>query len=242
MIRLILVVLFLVIYFLLSIIPFVVLWIVGKFNMNAKNRISRRIVQFGFWCVILLSGVRLQVEGKENLLKDQAVLYVGNHRGFFDIVTSYTQLPGPTGYVAKKEINKVPFLRVWMRYINCLFLDRENIKEGMKTILAGIEQLKGGISVFIFPEGTRSRDGKLQEFKEGALKMASKAKVPIIPVAFFGTSRILEDQFPRIHKGTVTIRFGTPIYIDQLSREEQKHLGTYTHDIIASMQAAGPEV
>ncbi len=242
MIRLIIIAIFLVLYFLLSIIPFGILWVIGKFNMDWRNRISRRIVQGGFWIVIFLSGVKLDVSGKENIPTDTAVLYVGNHRGFFDIVTGYTQLPGPTGYVSKKEIRKVPFLRVWMHYINCLWLDRENLREGVKTILAGVEQLKSGVSVFVYPEGTRSKDGQLLEFKEGAMKMALKANVPIMPVAFFGTSRIFEDQFPKVRKGTVTIHFGKPIYPDQLEKADQKRLGAYTRDVIAQMLEEGPEV
>ncbi len=237
MIRLILVAIFLVLYFILSIIPYFVLWVVGKFNPDAKGAISRQVVKAAFHCIIFICGIKLKVVGKENLLKDQAVLYVGNHRSFFDIVTVYPQFPEQTGFIAKKELNKVPFLRVWMRYIHCLFIDRSNIREGMKTILAGIEQLKSGVSVFICPEGTRSKDGTVLEFKEGGLKMASKAKVPIIPVAFTGTSAIFEDHFPWIKKGNVTIQFGEPIYIDQLEKEEQKHLGAYTREKVVEMLA-----
>mgnify|MGYP002712102285 CR=1 FL=1 len=88
--------------------------------------------------LLFVSGTKVKAEGLENIPKDRAVLYVGNHRSYFDIITSYRLLPGITGYVAKKEMAKIPLLRLWMRYIHCLFLDRSNVKEGLKTILAGV--------------------------------------------------------------------------------------------------------
>ena len=80
---------------------------------------------------------------------------MGNHRSYFDILGGYTTVPGLMGFVAKKEMLGYPLLRSWMKNVNCLFLDRENLKEGLKTILEGIEHVKSGISVWIFPEGTK---------------------------------------------------------------------------------------
>lgn len=96
------------------------------------------------------------MRGLENIPTDRAVLYVGNHRSYFDIVMGYMTVPRLTGFIAKKEMIKIPLLNRWMDRMNCLFLDRSNIKEGLKTILAGIEKIKGGISMWIFPEGTRN--------------------------------------------------------------------------------------
>ena len=84
------------------------------------------------------------------------VLYVGNHQSYFDILVGYTTVPTLLGFVAKKEMERYIFLRDWMRNVNCLFLDRTDIKAGMKTILDGIQKIKAGISVWIFPEGTRN--------------------------------------------------------------------------------------
>ena len=84
------------------------------------------------------------------------VLYVGNHRSYFDIIIGYTLAKNNTGFVAKKSMEKLPFVSVWMKFINCQFLDRENIKEGLKTVLKCIDLVKGGTSIWIFPEGTRT--------------------------------------------------------------------------------------
>lgn len=101
-------------------------------NPDLKDRISRRMIQWIFGVLLFVSGTKVKAECLENIPKDRAVLYVGNHRSYFDIITSYRLLPGITGYVAKKEMAKVPLLRLWMRYIHCLFLDRSNVKEGLK--------------------------------------------------------------------------------------------------------------
>lgn len=235
MFRLLGIILFLIIFFILSIPVYLIEWILGKCNVKAKNNSSKFIVSIAFRICLFIAGVRIKSTGVENIPKDTACLYVGNHNGFFDILVSYVVIPYNVGYVAKKEMNKVPFLNLWMRNISCLFLDRDNIKEGLKTILKGVEQLKSGTSVFIFPEGTRSKDGKMLPFKEGSMKMAEKSKSPIIPVALTGTAAIFENQFPRIKRGTVTIEFEKPIIIDDLEKEDKKFLGAYTQSKIQEM-------
>lgn len=235
MIRLICIILFLIIFFTLSIPVYLIEWIVGKININARHRSSRFIIANVFRVCLFISGVKIQSKGKENIPKEEACLFVGNHNGFFDILTSYVTIGKVMGFVAKKEMLKVPFLNVWMYYINCLFLDRTNIRNGLKTILKGVDYIKSGVSIFIFPEGTRSKDGKLQPFKEGSMKMAEKADCPIVPVAMTGTAALFENQFPRIKRGTVTIEFGTPIHISELSKEDKKFLGAYTQKKIQEM-------
>ena len=125
----------------------------------------------------------------------------------------------PTGYVAKKEMNNFLYVRRWMRNIQCLFLDRENMKEGLKTILKGIDNIKNGISVFIFPEGTRNKDDGIQEFHAGSFKFAEKTNCKIIPVVQNNTDAVFERQLPRIRKAHTVIEFGKPIDITQFSKK-----------------------
>ena len=237
MIRLILVLLIAILYLVIGCIPAFILWLIGKKNPDLKDRISRRMIQWIFGVLLFVSGTKVKAEGLENIPKDRAVLYVGNHRSYFDIITSYRLLPGITGYVAKKEMAKVPLLRLWMRYIHCLFLDRSNVKEGLKTILAGVDELKNGHSIWIFPEGTRNRgeEGSMLEFKEGSMKIATKGKCPIIPVCLCNTENIFENNLPWIKKGKILIEYGKPIYPDELDKETKKHLGVYVRGIIEEM-------
>lgn len=233
MIRLILVAGFVIPFLILSMPIMLVEWIIGKYNPDVKSRSSLAIVNWAFRCVRFLAGTKVDYLGEENIPTDTPVLYIGNHRSFFDIVLTYVRVPRPTGYIAKKSMEKVPLLSIWMRNLHCLFLDRENIKAGMQTILAAIDLMKNGKSICIFPEGTRNREeGTLLPFHEGSFKIAAKAGCPIVPMTINNSAAVFENQFPRIKKAHVIIEYGEPIYIKELPKEQQKKLAPYVQNII----------
>lgn len=233
MLRLILVVLFVAVFLILSLPIQGVLWIVGKFNPWAKKTVSLAIVSWAFNVVSFLSGIKRTVIGEENVPKDSAVLYVGNHRSIFDIVLAYPRVPRPTGFIAKKEILKVPLLNIWMIYMDCLFLDRSDIRKGMEMILTAIDKVKNGISIFIYPEGTRNKTDKpLGEFKKGSFKIAQKTNCPIVPVVINHSDEILEKHFPFIKATHVTIEYCKPVIMSELSKEDQKNIDQYVADIV----------
>lgn len=233
MIRFIIVVLFVVLFLVLSIPLMAVEWILGKLNKDLKNRSSQAIVNWAFRCVAFLSGTRVIVRGLDNVPKDTAVLYAANHRSFYDIILTYPLSCRPTGYIAKIETVKIPLLSSWMRLLNCLFLDRKDIRQGMKTIMAAAEKAKSGISIFIFPEGTRNRiPDTFLPFHEGSFKIAEKAGVPIVPVTINNSGAVFEDHFPKIKRATVIIEYGKPIYLNTLSKEERKGIGGRVQKII----------
>lgn len=234
MIRVILVVLFVVLFLILSIPLLIAEWIIGKFNPSVKDRSSLAIVSWGLHQVERLAGTEVTVIGMERIPADTAVLYTGNHRSFFDIILTYHRMPGLTGYVAKKELRSIPLLSHWMKNLHCLFLDRKNIKEGLKTVLTAIEKVRSGISVFIFPEGTRNKvNDTFLPFHDGSFKIAVKGDVPIVPVTIVNSAAVLEDHFPRIKRARVVIEFGEPIRISALDKENAKHISTYVADIIS---------
>ena len=237
MIRFILVALSVILFLIFSIPILIVEWLLGKANPDRKSRQSLAIVQFMFRFLLRLSGVTVTVRGKEKI-PDTSVLYVGNHRSYFDILVGYTTVPGLTGFVAKKEMDRYILLRDWMRNVNCLFLDRKNIKEGLKTILEGVAKIKAGISIWIFPEGTRSRGASeldMLEFKEGSLKIAEKSGHPVVPVAITGTAEVFEAHLPFIRPSHVIIEYGDPIYIKQLEPSQRKFVGEYTREVFRGM-------
>ena len=238
MIRLIFVALFLVIFLILSIPVFLIEWLIGKVNPHARDISSLRIVQGAFYVIAFLSGCHVTVKGMENVPKDEAVLYIGNHRSYFDVVLTYARCPGLTSYMAKKEVARVPLLSTWMRFLHCLFLDRKDIKQGLKTILAAIDLIKNGISVCIFPEGTRStgpEQTELLPFHEGSFKVATKTDCLIVPMAITNTSRIFEDHIPFIRSTDVVIEYGKPFRPSELTKEQKKGSGGYTRGIIQEM-------
>lgn len=233
MIRFLIVAAFVILFLILSIPLLIAEWIIGKRSPQAKDRSSLAIVNWAFRNVIRLSGVRVTVLGEENVPKDTAVLYVGNHRSFYDIILTYVRVPRPTGYVAKVEMLKIPLLSNWMKNLHCLFLDRDNIKEGLKTILKGVEKVKNGISICIFPEGTRNKTADtFLPFHEGSFKIAEKGGVPVVPITIVNSSAVFEDHFPKIRRANVIIEYGEPIYINALDKETKKALGSYVRGII----------
>ena len=180
-----------------------------------------------------MTSVKATIIGEENI-PDEPVLFVGNHRSFFDILLTYSRCRRLTGYVAKKEMEHIPLLSTWMRFVYCLFLDRENPKEGLKTILTAIDYIKKGISICIFPEGTRNKGEELSmlPFKDGAFKIATKTGCAIIPISMNNTAAIFENQFPKIRKVHVVIEYGKPIYPNELDKETKRHIGDYVENII----------
>ena len=238
MIRFILVCIVVIGFLILSIPILLVEWIIGKFAPMAKDISSLRIVQFMFRFILWITGAKVTVIGEENVPKDTPVLYIGNHRSYFDILLTYSRCPIRTGYIAKKEMEKIPLLSNWMHYLHCLFLDRKDIKQGLKTILAAVDKVKSGISICIFPEGTRNKNEDeldMLPFHEGSFKIAAKAKCPIIPMAISNSADIFEAHFPTIHPAKVVVEYGKPIYPDELSKEDKKHIGEYTRNIIHEM-------
>lgn len=233
MIKFILAVLFIVIFLIASIPVFLVELIIGKFNRRARDISSLRIVQFALKGVRFIGGIKTTVIGFDNIPSDEPVLFVGNHRSLFDVVIAYSLMPNVTGFVSKKEMIKVPLLSTWMKFLYCLFLDRKDIKKGLKTVLQGIEYIKKGVSIVIFPEGTRNTmEHGMLPFKEGSLKFAEKTGCKIIPMVQNNTEMCFENQFPRVRRTHTVLEFCEPIDINTLSKEEKKFLGAYVQKII----------
>lgn len=226
--------------FVLSLPLLAVAVIVGLFSRTAMASIGNLWVKKSFLLVTKLCGVKTTYKGLENIPKEEGCLYVANHLGFFDVICVYPYLPGYCGMISKKEFSIVPVFAQWMKIIYCIFLDRKDIKDGLKKILRAIELVKDGVSIYIFPEGTRSKDGQVHTFKEGSFKIAKKSGCKIVPIAITGTDEIFEKHFPRIIPGEVKIEFGEPIDTKLLSKDDRKFLGRKCANLIRTMR--GEEV
>lgn len=236
MIRIFLALLFAVLFLIFGIPILGVEWIIGKFNPHAADLSQLRMVQWAFRVILFICGTKLTVIGEENVPKDEPVLYIGNHKSYFDIIITYARCPRLTGYVAKNNMEKVPLLSAWMKRLHCLFINREDVKEALKTILTGIDNIKNGISMCIFPEGTRNKTDELMlPFKEGSFKMAEKTGCAIIPMAINNSAEILENHFPKVKKTHVVLEYGKPIYPNELDKETKRRLGAHCREIIAEM-------
>ncbi len=197
-----------------------------------------KAVQWALSTMTKIAGIELEVRGEENIPKGEAVLFVGNHRSYFDIVSVYKLLPVPVGFVAKVEMRKIPIMSAVMERMGCLFLARDDLKQGLKTILTAVEHIKSGISVFIYPEGTRGRSEdiyELQDFHEGSFKVAQKTGCRIVPVATYGADAVLEKHFPHVRPAKVVISFGEPVAYKDIPEDYRKKSGTYFKNVISDM-------
>lgn len=238
MIRTILFLLFAVAFLILGVPVLGIRRLIGKIRGENTDLATLHMVQWALRVLEHISGAQVVVLGEENLPKDQAVLYIGNHRSYFDVILSYSRCVGLTGFISKIEFSKLLPLKYWMEQVYCLFLDREDPRQGLKTILTAIDYVKSGISIFIFPEGTRAKTSEMLPFKEGSFKIATKSGCPIIPVAFTNTRAVFEDHVPFLRPAKVIIHYGTPILPSDILAEEKKHIGAHVQNVIADMLKA----
>ncbi|QKY71533.1 1-acyl-sn-glycerol-3-phosphate acyltransferase [Lentibacillus sp. CBA3610] len=177
--------------------------------------------------IIKKTNSAIHVTGQEKL-PDGPVLFIANHQGLFDILALLGHLGKPVGFIAKKEIKKLPVVSNWMKLLHCVFIDRSDRRQSVNAINQGIASLKAGHSIVIFPEGTRGNGSELSTFKSGSLRLATKAKVPIVPVAIDGTYQILEAGKGKVDASTISLTINDPIYPEVY--QDKKH-GELAEDI-----------
>ena len=233
MLRFLIIVWILVLYLILGIPVLLFEAVLGRFNKEARDYQCLRLVQGAFKLMLFVAGTKITVIGEENI-PDEPVLYIGNHRSYFDILLTYSRCRRLTGYIAKKQMLRYPLLRDWMKRVYCLFLDRDNPKEGLKTILEAIDYIKNGISICIFPEGTRNTGEELSllPFHSGSFRIAEKTGCAIIPISMNNTISIFESHLPMVRKTHVILEYGKPIYPNELDKETRRHLASYCQNLI----------
>lgn len=204
---------------------------VKKFKgQEAADRYTQKTAYLWSKYTIKTIGIELDVVGLENIPNEPCV-FIGNHTSILDIPIVFYTVNRMVGFIAKKEVLKVPVLGFWLRRGHCIPLDRENPREAIKVINEGVEKLKVGYSMMIFPEGTRNKEGAVGEFKKGSLKLATKAKSPIIPVSIDRAYRSFEKD-RQFKPNKIKVVFGEPIRTDNISREDEKVLHEKVREVI----------
>ena len=181
--------------------------------------------------VLKVAGLNLTVVGKENIPNEPCV-FVGNHQSNLDIPVILSSTNRLTGAIAKKDMEKIPIVNYWMKQIHCVFMDRENPRDALKAISEGVENLKNGYSMIIFPEGTRSRSHNMSEFKKGSMRLATKAGVPIVPITIYDTHKAMEGNNGKVKKANAKLIIDKPIYPNDMSKEEKADIAEMVQDII----------
>ena len=182
--------------------------------------------------LVKCAGTTVVTTGEENIPSEGSVLFVSNHQGNFDIPLLLGHIDKPKAFIAKIELLKLPLIRTWMTHMKCVFMDRSDIRQSLKIINQAAEHLKEGYSMVIFPEGTRSKGETLGEFKPGSLKLASKAGVPIVPIAIRGSYKIMEQNGFIIKPAHVEITIFEPISTSGLTKEQSSELPERVRNII----------
>lgn len=203
-------------------------------DFAAADAIARKHVPQ--WCnqLLKLAGTEVTVKGMENL-PDGPCVFAANHRSYYDIPLMLTQLGDPIPLVSKIEVQKIPLVNKWMELLHCLFLDRDDPRQGMQVINDAAALIEKGYSVGIFPEGTRFKgeEGDVGPFLGGAFRIASKSGAPIVPVAIGNSRACLEgDGRFTMKPAKVTVTILPPIATAGLSRLELKALPGITEQQI----------
>lgn len=219
-------------------IPVFILWI---FVRDGANHLVHRIVQAmmkgAAVSYMWLAGIRPEVKGLENIPEEPA-LFVSNHTGIFDVGAAYATVKSPTAFIGKIQAKKIPVIGQAMGLMNGLFLDRDNLKQGLQVVLSAIDHVKNGISIWVCPEGTREKEGTptdLLPFRAGCFKIAVKTGAPVVPVVIIGSRDLFEAHKPWISGGKLKIIYGRPVYTDELPDEAKKHIGEYFRNIMIDM-------
>lgn len=183
---------------------------------------------------VKMSGINVTVFGEENIPQDIPVVFMSNHQSNFDIALFMVYINKFKGFVAKTELKKIPVLRNWMEHMNCVFMDRKDLRQSVQAIIEGIKIIKKGNSLVIFPEGTRSKGDRMGEFKGGSFKLATKPKVPIVPVTIKGSYKAMEQNGNKIKPADIEIYIHPMIETANLTKEETDALPDKVKSVIAS--------
>ena len=199
---------------------------------NPNGNLSFRITKLWSKSILLFCRVKIETQGIENISKDRIQIFASNHVSMFDIIALTSIIPVKFGWIAKKELFKIPIMGWHMKANNYISVDRSNTRDAVKSLSEAAEQVKNGKRVVIFPEGTRSEDGELQPFKKGLFHICAKTGVPVLPIYIEGTHNILKMHSLHIHPGKVKIIIGSEIHTTGHSRENIK---TLMNDLKESM-------
>lgn len=190
-----------------------------------------------FWARGLLGtwGVRVQAEGLEQLPERGPYILMANHQSHADVPILFSQLPIIPGFLAKKELAKIPFLSMALRAGGHVLIDRANRSSAMRALKYAAEEIQSGKTLAIFPEGTRGTEDRLAPFKKGGFLIAKKALVPIVPVGILGSRRILPRGALLPRSGEVRLRVGRPIAPEEIRRLDADRLSDRVSEDIATL-------
>jgi len=178
---------------------------------DRKGKITHYLSKYFGGGILLIAGVKVETEGLEKLNSSDNYIFISNHLSYFDIPILMKAIPNNVRFIYKDSLTKIPILGWGMYLGKYIPINRDNVREAMKSLKKAAERIQNGISVVIFPEGTRSMDGSPGEFKRGMFVMADEAKVPLVPTTVIGSNSIMPRGKFEIKSGNVKVVFSSPI-------------------------------
>lgn len=187
---------------------------------NATNNVVR------FWARSLLNiaGIDVKISGLEKIDPTQPYVFMSNHQSTFDIMTCLAILPGSARFLAKKELFRIPIFAQGMKAVGMIPIDRSNSKKARSSLDKAVQDIKNGVSVIIFPEGTRTRDGNIQPFKKGGFILAIQGQIPIAPMVLSGAMQVMQKKKLYLQKGSINIEFLDPVDTSKFRYENRNEL------------------
>jgi len=213
---------------LIFVLPFLILWSAITKSPGPVYWPSMKAMHL----LLRLVGIRVRTEGLENI-PPRVCIFAANHVSTLDPMACVPVIPQRVAMLVKKELFRVPLLSAGMRAAQFVPVERRNRESAAASIDVAIQRLKDGVSFAVYPEGTRSPDGRLRPFKKGTFVMAIAAGVPVVPVSIVGTQRLMPKSGLKIRGGDVIVRFGPAVDASQYTPERRGELLARVHALVA---------
>jgi 1-acyl-sn-glycerol-3-phosphate acyltransferase len=221
----------------------VIIWVVittilGSFlalAISVFERDSRRIHPVGkLWArgILFIAGVTVRTEGTHHVQPGQSLVFMANHQSMVDILVLFACLPVQFRWLAKKELFHIPLFGPALARAGYIRIDRSNRKAAHKSLLAAAQKIASGVSVIIFPEGSRSSDDRLKPFKPGGFHLALRAERPIVPIAIYGTHQVLPKGSIHFKPGCVIVRIAPPVSTTRFGKKGKNRLMREIRDVM----------
>ncbi len=216
--------------YILLLAPYALLWALASKDDRLLYALARFCIRAAGW----ICRVRVQIQGRGKIAPGVPYVFLSNHQGNFDGPVLLHAIPRNWKALIKKEMMRLPILSLLMKQVQFVPIERRNPKQAQAGIEYGAQLLTKGHSFIAFPEGTRSRDGSLGEFKKGVFIMAIKAQVPIIPVTILNSSAIQPPGVYSIRPGLIKVIFHDPVPTAGMDLEDRNRLVQHTRNAIAT--------
>ena len=209
--------------------PWLILWSLATGSVDFMYGVAMKVVR----AAVRIAGVRVRVEGTGNIPPGVCV-FAANHVSNMDPLAFVPAIPRRVAILVKKEVFRIPILGTAMRMAKLIPVDRDNREAAAGSVETAVKYLKAGLSFAVYPEGTRSRDGRLLPFKKGTFVMAIRAGVPVVPVSIVGAQDLLRKGESSVHPGEVTIRFGPAVDVSLYTVEQRADLMARVEELVAA--------